>query len=172
MPAAPVPAAAMRPSAPVPAAGGGRRTVLDEGPLPGAAPGPGGAPGAPVAPSPGVARVVGWMVSFDRNPAGQDYQIRAGRNRIGRSRDCDISLFFEPKASDVHAAILWRNGNAAVIDENSTNGTLVNGDDIGIGKSRDLQSGDTLTIGGSTFVVFLIDPRQARTTWPGSAWAA
>ena len=173
----PVAAPAYRQSQPMPAAAGlpkANRTVLDEGPMPTAAqpsPQAGGQPAAAVA-GPGTARIVGWMVSYDRNVAGQDYVLRAGRNRIGRGRDNEVSLFFESKASDTHATIIWRNGNAAVKDEGSTNGTLVNGEDIGIAQVQALQSGDTLTIGGSTFVVFLVDLRMAKQTWPQSPWAA
>jgi hypothetical protein len=178
MPAAqPASAAMYRGSQPIPAAAGmpqRSKTVLDESPLPAAVQQPsqaGGQAAAPVA-GPGTARIVGWMVSYDRNVAGQDYVLRAGRNRIGRGRDNEVSLFFEAKASDTHATLIWRNGNAAVKDEGSTNGTMVNGEDIGIGQVQALQSGDTLTIGGSTFVVFLVDVRMARQTWPQSPWAA
>lgn len=174
---APAAAPAYRPAQQGPAAAAmpqRNRTVLDEGPLPGAGAqaGQSGGHAATAAPAPGTARIVGWMVSYDRNVAGQDYVLRAGRNRIGRSRDNEVSLFFEAKASDIHATIIWRNGNAAVKDEGSTNGTLVNGEDIGIAQVQALQSGDTLTIGGSTFVVFLVDLRMARHTWPQSPWAA
>jgi hypothetical protein len=169
-PSAQAPAAVRPPGAPGAPPSMARRTILDEGPMPSQP----AAPGAPAQAqaSPGTARVIGWMVSYDRNAAGQDYAIRAGRNTIGRGRDNDISIFFEPKASDTHATILWRNGNAAVIDENSTNGTIVNGEDIGIGKSQALQTGDTLTVGGSTFLIFLVDARLARGLWPTSPWAS
>ena len=168
----PPPTSSVRQSGPLPSVAGMRsRTVLDEGPVTTAiAPQGGAAPTA--APSPGTARIVGWMVSYDHNAAGQDYPIRAGRNRIGRGRDNEISVFFESKASDTHATLIWRNGNAAVKDEGSTNGTLINGEDIGIGQVQQLHSGDTLTIGGSTFVVFLVDAGQARQVWPNSPWAA
>lgn len=172
----PVAAPAYRQSAPLPVSGSlpsRNKTVLDEAPMPTAAPQSSGFPAAAPAPAaPGTARIVGWMVSYDRNVAGQDYVLRAGRNRIGRGRDNEVSVFFEAKASDLHATLIWRNGNAAVKDEGSTNGTLVNGEDIGIGQVQALQSGDTLTIGGSTFVVFLVDSRVARQTWPQSPWAA
>ena len=141
------------------------RTVLVEGP-PATVP-VGQAAAAPKA-AVGTARIVGWMVSFDKNPAGQEYVIRAGRSRIGRGRDNEISLFFEDKASDLHATIIWRNGNCAVKDEGSTNGTLVNGDDIGIASVPPLQSGDSVTIGGSTFLVFLIESTRGKALW--SSW--
>jgi hypothetical protein len=148
---------------------GSRRTILDEGPSYAPA-GGAGAPAQAVA-SPGTARVVGWIVSYDRNAAGQHYAIHAGKNTIGRGRDNDISIFFEPRASDFHATILWKSGQVAVTDANSTNGTIVNGEDIGIGATRTLQSGDTLTVGNSTFLVFLVEGRLAARLWPQSPWA-
>ena len=116
------------------------------------------------------ARVVGWMVAFQASGASHSFVLRAGRNRMGRGRDNDISLFFEPRASDTHATLIWRSGRAAVKDEGSSNGTYVNGRDLGIGESGQLQSGDVLRIGGTKFLVFLIDPDRARETWPKSPW--
>ena len=140
--------------------------MLDEGPV---VPPSAGGQAAAKGPAVGTARIVGWMVSFDKNPAGQEYVLRAGRSRIGRGRDNEISLFFEDKASDLHATIIWRNGNCAVKDEGSTNGTAVNGEDIGIGSVAPLVTGDSLTIGGSTFLVFLIAQAKGRELWP--SWA-
>lgn len=117
-----------------------------------------------------AARMVGWMVTC--LAGGQDYAftLRAGRNRVGRGRDNEVSLFFEPKASDSHATIIWRAGSAAVKDEGSTNGTFVNGRDIGIGQVSPLASGDTLKIGGTVFLVYLVDPGRAAELWPDSGW--
>ncbi len=106
------------------------------------------------------------MVSFDFNPAGQDYVIRAGKTSIGKSRDNDVSLFFDNRVSDEHAFIIYRNGQCKVQDKSSTNGTIINGEDIGIGDVADLTNGDTLTIGGSTFIVCLLDKDQVKATWP------
>lgn len=111
------------------------------------------------------------MVSFDHNAAGQDYLIRAGRTRIGRGRDNEVSIFYEAKASDLHCTIIWRNGQAAIKDEGSTNGTFVNGEDIGIANVQAIRSGDTVTIGGSTFQVFLLEATVAAQIWPASAWS-
>lgn len=138
---------------PLPGGGGGRpKTQLDEG------------PSRIVAPS--VTRIVGWLVSFDFNETGQAYDLRAGRTRIGSSRDNDISLFFDQKASGLHATLIWRDGKCAVKDEASTNGTRVNGDDIGIGAVHALNTGDSLTVGASTFLVFLVDAGRSRELWP------
>ncbi len=153
---------------PVGAAAPGRsRTVLDEGPAVGtpARHASGSAPAVSAG-----ARIVGWMVSYDHNGSGQDFALRAGKTRIGRGRENEISLFFEGKASDLHCTLIWRNGKTAIKDEGSTNGTLVNGEDIGIAGVQQLNHGDTLTVGNSTFQVFLINPEVAAQIWPSSGW--
>jgi predicted component of type VI protein secretion system len=135
--------------------------MLDEGPAAGA----GGAAAGP-RPAAHLTRIVGWMVSYDFNETGQAYDLRAGKTTIGRARDCGISLFYDGKASDHHATLIWRDGKCAVKDEASTNGTKVNGEDIGIGAVHALGTGDNLTVGSSTFLVFLVDSAQATVLWP------
>lgn len=140
------------------AGGSGRsKTMLDEG---GAEePGSGASGGR-------KARTIGWMVSFDFNPSGQEYSLREGKTSIGRGRDNDCSLFYDGQASDNHAMVIYRNGECKVKDNASTHGTLVNGEDIGIGEVAELKSGDTLKIGGSTFLVFLLDLQRVKELWP------
>lgn len=163
VPPPPPPPAGARPAAAAASPASRGKTVLDEGPV--APGGPGGAAAS------GQARIVGWMVSFDHNGAGQDYVIRAGRTRIGRGRDNEVSVFYEAKASDLHCTVIWRNGQTAVKDEGSTNGTMVNGEDIGIAAVQAIKSGDTITIGGSTFQVFLLETAVAAQIWPSSPWS-
>ena len=150
-----------------PAAKGGSpgarsRTVLDEPDAAVAGPAtPQRAAGGGRAP-----RVVGWMVSFNFNAAGQHYVICEGRNRIGRARDNDVSLYFDARVSEHHATIIYRRGKTAVKDEASTHGTLVNGEDVGIGEVQPLNSGDTLEIGGCKFMVFLLSLETTQELWP------
>ncbi len=150
-------------AAPRPARPGGRaRTILDE---------PDAAVAGPATPqrAPGggrAARVVGWMVSFNYNAAGHHYTICEGRNRIGRARDNDVSLYFDARVSEHHATIIYRRGKTAVKDEASTHGTLVNGEDVGIGEVQSLASGDTLEIGGCKFIVFLLPLDKTNELWP------
>jgi hypothetical protein len=156
-----------RAGAPAPAAtaashgsGARKKTMLDEG-------GTGSASSSNASPNAGPPpRAVGWMISFDFNTAGQDYVIRAGKTSVGRSRDNEISLFFDNKASEQHCFIIYRNGVCKVKDNATTNGTMVNGEDIGIGEVHDLNSGDLLTIGSSTFAVTLLDPELVKKAWP------
>lgn len=144
--------------------------MLDEGPVSSPAQ-QGGAPAKAAKPAGAAPMAVGWMVSFDVNASGQDHVIREGRNSIGRSRDMDISLFYDTSASDHHADLLYHRGRGVcgVMDQGSQNGTFINGEDLGYGKSKDLNSGDILKIGKNTFKVFLLDREEAAETWK-SVW--
>lgn len=149
------------------AASAGRHTVLDEG---------GGLGSGPAAPAGSRAsgptadasrpRIVGWMISYDHNATGQEYALRAGKTSVGSGRDNNVSLFFDRKVSERHATLLWRDGKCAVKDETSSNGTFVNGEDVGIGETCSLKNGDTVRFGNSTFLVFLVDNALAAQLWP------
>ena len=60
-------------------------------------------------------------------------------------------------------------GVCGVKDQGSQNGTFINGEDLGLGGAKDLNSGDILKIGKSTFKVFLLDRKEAAETWK-SVW--
>jgi len=78
-------------------------------------------------PAPGRKRLLGWLVSFDVDPSGADYPIRAGqRLYIGASSKCDIKLEDET-VSSIHAIVVARDDGVFIKDELSTNGTYVNG---------------------------------------------
>ena len=112
-------------------------------------------------------RIIGWMVSFDFTRAGQEYVLREGRTTIGQGRENDVSLFYDDQTSGAHCEIISRprGGLCAIIDLRSTNGTHVNGEDIGIGGQRDLQSGDVLRIGKSRFKAFLLSKDDIESLW-------
>lgn len=108
------------------------------------------------------------MVSFDHLPAGDAHLLHEGRTTIGRERSNDVSTFFDEKTSSSHSEILYRNGQCAVTDLRSSNGTFLNDEDIGIGTTVPLRSGDVVRVGISSYLVHLIDPAQAAALWP--AW--
>ena len=110
-------------------------------------------------------RVVGLFLTYDFNPYGQTYTLREGKNTIGRSRDNDISLFFDDTVSERHATIIYRNGHIAIKDEGSTSGTYVNKEDIGIGEVCKLKDRDVVRIGKARFLTFLVDHEEYKTIW-------
>jgi hypothetical protein len=62
---------------------------------------------------------------------------------VGRDPDCDVALQ-EPTVSRQHARLLFRDGNWMVQDLESTNGTVVNGRQVG---RCQLCAGDRLRLG-------------------------
>ena len=125
------------------------RTVFDPGP--GAAPG-----GAPAAQA--ISKLVGWLVTFSNLPTGEDYRIREGRNTIGMdSNECDVLLGNDSAVSSKHAVIMYRDGVFQVRDNDSTNGTYVNGSDI-FGKGAVvLNKGDKVRVGGTELTLHVVD---------------
>lgn len=94
--------------------------------------------------SPAKERLIGWVVTFYRDPNGEDFRLQAGRNLIGASPNCDIVIDDET-VSGLHASIVYRHGRCYIKDELSTNGTLVNG--VEIVEPRPLQNYDEIRIG-------------------------
>ncbi|QQG65122.1 FHA domain-containing protein [Desulfobulbus oligotrophicus] len=67
---------------------------------------------------------------------------------IGRSRDCDLSLPFEPAVSSRHAELVNHNGVLHLTDNRSLNGTWVNGKPI---EHCILTGTETVIIGATRF---------------------
>jgi pSer/pThr/pTyr-binding forkhead associated (FHA) protein len=84
---------------------------------------------------------------------GRVYEVRKEELSIGRSRESDI--FLEDLAvSRLHAKILsLGNGNYALKDEGSANGTKVNGQLVNKHQTYPLQEGDKIQL-GQTVLVF------------------
>jgi RNA polymerase sigma-70 factor, ECF subfamily len=72
--------------------------------------------------------------------------------RIGRSINCEINLK-EDDISLIHASIDLKNNYCYICDENSTNGTLVNG--TAITQQKTLNSGDIIQVGNDVSIIFL-----------------
>jgi pSer/pThr/pTyr-binding forkhead associated (FHA) protein len=84
---------------------------------------------------------------------GRIYEVRKESLSIGRSRESDI--FLEDLAvSRLHASIVNQgNGNFALRDEGSANGTKVNGQPVNKYQPCPLQEGDKVQL-GQTVLVF------------------
>jgi hypothetical protein len=149
-----------------PATGGGAGDILFETGGPPAAAGPAGdvlfETPSPAAPSPGGVRktrllgsdaevaetgLAGWLVTGPDRRDGRDFRLMTGRNTVGASPKNDIILD-EDSVSSNHAAVVCQGGAVWVEDNNSTNGTSVNGRRV---QRMELAEGDTLSFG--TFAV-------------------
>lgn len=96
-------------------------------------------------------KLVGWLVSYNRNPDGEDFRIYAGYNRIGANPVCDIVIDDET-VSGSHAIIVYRDGRFLIKDDLSRNGTFVNGREIS--EAHPLQSYDAVRF-GNTILTFI-----------------
>lgn len=111
--------------------------------------------------------LIGFLVSFSKSAAGESWELREGNLYvIGKAGNADISLN-EKSVSDQHATLHIRRSNddekklmVVITDTNSTNGTVVNGKDIGINGHVSLQHHDKIRIGSYEIVFMKIDREQ------------
>lgn len=109
--------------------------------------------------------IVGFLYSISRTGYGEFWPLRVGPNSIGRAKSCDIYLP-EGTVSEQHAEFvihLMKNPekvNAAIYDQRSTCGTMINGESLGF-EPRQVVNGDIITIGDHyDLYVILIDVKQ------------
>lgn len=100
-------------------------------------------------------KLVGFLVTYNRNPLGKSYNIYEGKNYIGRDRSCDISVPEDNQMSSRHMSILYRNvdNKFKYRDEQSSNGTFVNKE---LSDEGELQNYDIIRLGGTVFIFIAI----------------
>lgn len=83
-------------------------------------------------------------------------QMRIGRRSVSRGLAPEIDLTgppADPGISRLHAVLIaTQDGNWAVLDPGSANGTLVNGAEIGVGDQVPLHDGDRINLGAWTAI--------------------
>lgn len=89
---------------------------------------------------------------------GGAYPVRTAM-RVGREKSCQIVLSNDPLISRVHATVWVEKGSLYARDEESANGTFVNGQRIAPGQPSLLRAGDELRVGDTLF--FVAAPREA-----------
>jgi len=75
-------------------------------------------------------RVIGFLVTYTWNPSGQYFPIREGKNLFGSQAGIDGSLPQDSAMSGQHFAVMVRRGKIRVRDLDSTNATVVDGEEI------------------------------------------
>lgn len=71
-------------------------------------------------------------------------QLRYPTTTFGRTAECDYRFTDEEGVSRLHCSITGEGGRFLLQDLGSTNGTLVNGNEVG---SIELRNGDVITMG-------------------------
>ncbi|MEN8260130.1 MAG: TIR domain-containing protein [Pseudomonadota bacterium] len=81
-------------------------------------------------------RIVAALVTYTWRPEGEIFPLREGKNFLGAgdvgsiggaNKRCDIHLPHDAKLSAEHAVILCRRGRSEVLDQQSSNGTFLDG---------------------------------------------
>lgn len=113
---------------------------------------------SPRAPSGGQPPLVGFLVSFDMDTAGSFWPLRYGRTVLGSAPECDVPL----QGKDIsgrHAHVMVRRDAGTtkvwITDNDSTNGTRVNGEEI-FDEKRKLGHGDRISISGMSLLVLML----------------
>jgi len=107
------------------------------------------------APNPdGGRKVVGVLVSYTVNPAGEVYKIYEGRNMIGRNNTSDIVITGDEMMSGNHLLIFYNEAEGIywANDQFSSNGTYINGK-FSRGDTQ-IKTNDVIVIGRSKFLFF------------------
>ena len=120
----------------------GKKTIIDTDAAAEVAP---GGEKSPNPPRRGGRKLVGWLVTYSLDPCGVDFKLYEGRNIIGQDLDCNITIH-DAMVSGKHAIILFRAGRFSITDNQSTNGTFINDEDIEL-EPRYLKDGDVIAIG-------------------------
>ena len=97
---------------------------------------------------PGVA---GWMVALDGNHAYQTVVFdRSGETVISAQAGADVGgVLDDPSVSAPHCKVVGRSGYFVIVDLDSKNGVVVDGEKVG---EKTLKSGMRIRLGKTTFV--------------------
>ncbi len=102
---------------------------------------------------------------------GREYPVNTSL-RIGREADCQI-LLNDPRVSRLHAIVSVEGNSLIVQDQNSSNGTFVNGKQITGGQPWFITVGDQLQIGDTSFTVIAAQASEPlRSVRPSSSPSA
>lgn len=103
-------------------------------------------------------KLVGLLISYSANPAGEVYKVYEGRTTIGRSSACDLSFPKDQHMSGKHLLIQYVEAKGAfrAQDQGSSNGSFVNGQVYMLGDVVDLKTSDMVVLGGTKFLFIAI----------------
>ena len=100
-----------------------------------------------------------WLVVSEGPDAGREWRLTETLV-VGRAGDADVVLA-DPTISRHHASLSAAGETAVVEDLQSSNGTFVNGEQVG--QPRRVGAGDIIGLGGSTMIEVSVGPTGAHT---------
>lgn len=108
------------------------------------------APGAPRPPEVSLTIAYSAMGTF----AGRSFPVPKFPFRVGRAKEADLPILFDPGVSLEHFEIDFRNGGFLLRDLGSSNGTYLSGRRVATNTSVPLLYGATIVFGSDTRLVF------------------
>ncbi len=78
---------------------------------------------------------------------GRTFELTGETASVGRVDQCDICIK-DPTVSTNHCTLIRRDGSCFVLDNDSTNGTRINGTQLEPGVEQELANTDVLQVGG------------------------
>ena len=95
---------------------------------------------------------VAWLVGIDGAVRDQQFAVDTDTFNIGAASDNNLVIDHDKYVSRHHAILSRRNGDLAIADRQSKNGTFVNGKKLGDAPTT-LRVGDRIRIGHSSFEI-------------------
>ena len=101
-------------------------------------------------------KVIGLLVTYSGNPAGDIYNIYEGKNIVGSAPTDSVAIVGDKNMSRGHLTILKQPGGSKfwANDNMSSNGSYINGRLIE--EKTELHSGDVIVLGATKFVFLAI----------------
>lgn len=96
------------------------------------------------------------LVILSGDQTGEAFELRRGRNVVGRDPECDV-VVPEETVSDQHCEVLVLGTTLKVRDLGSTNGTFLRGRRVPLGPVE-AQSGDLLVVGDIALRLEMAEP--------------
>ena len=96
-------------------------------------------------------RLRAWLVSFDIEDFGIDFKVTEGKNTIGSKSSNDITIQ-DSEVSGLQGIILCKKDKFYLTDEVSSNGTLLNGEELDPRKPYDINDGDEIKVGNTNLL--------------------
>lgn len=82
---------------------------------------------------------------------GEDIRLAAGKTTFGRRTDNNVVISGDPYISGKHAEFICSEDKVTIADAGSTNGTLLNGERLTPDQPQELEEGDEMKLGQTSY---------------------